>query len=99
MSSSYHLETNRPSAHSNKTVIQCLHYHVKWNQTGWAAALPCVHFNLMNTINISASFSPFQLCMGHFPHLIPPLETQTITDLSTDLSSKMAAAVQLIEQL
>ena len=31
--------------------------------------------------------------------MIPPLATQTITDLSTDLSSKMAVAVQLIEQL
>ena len=73
MSSSYHPETDGASEHSNKTVVQCLRFHVKRNQSGWSRALPLVRFNIMNTINISTGFSPFQLRMGHSPRLIPPL--------------------------
>jgi hypothetical protein len=73
MSSAYHPETDGSSKRSNKTVVQCLHYHMHRNQTGWVRALPCVRFNLMNTVNVSTGFSPFQLCMGRSPRLIPPL--------------------------
>ena len=75
MSSAYHPETDRSSERSNKTVMQCLGYHVEQNQMGWVKALPLVHFNLMNTVNISTGFSPFQLQMGQSPRLIPPLVT------------------------
>ena len=57
------------SKRSNKTVIQCLRYLVERNQTGWVKALPLV----MNTVNSSTGFSPFQLHMGRSPRLIPPL--------------------------
>ena len=32
-----------------------------------------VCFYLMNSVNSSTGFSPFQLHMGHLPHVIPPL--------------------------
>jgi hypothetical protein len=64
MSSTYHPETDRSSKQSNKMVVQALHYHVERNQKGWARALPHVQFNIINTINIRTSFSPFQLQMG-----------------------------------
>jgi hypothetical protein len=73
MSSAYHPETDGSSEHSNKTVAQALRYHVDHNQKNWVKALPVVRFNIMNTVNASTSFSPFQLCMGHLPRLIPPL--------------------------
>ena len=43
---------------------------------GWVCALPQIHFNIMNTLNKSTGFSPFQLCLGHRSRLnwlIPPL--------------------------
>jgi hypothetical protein len=42
MSSAYHPETDGSSERSNKSVVQCLRYHVERNQTGWVMALPLV---------------------------------------------------------
>jgi hypothetical protein len=73
MSSAYHLETDGSSEHSNKTINQMLQYHVRCNQKGWVHALPCICFQIMNTINASTKFSGFQLYLGHSPRLIPSL--------------------------
>ena len=73
MSLSYHPETDGASECTNKTVNQMLRYHVERNQLGWVCALPLVRFNIMNTINKSTGFLPFQLCMGCSPRVIPPL--------------------------
>lgn len=73
MSSAYHLQSDGASKHSNKTINQCLRYHVEHNQLGWQRALHQVCFDIMNTINSSTRFSPFQLWMGQSPHVIPPL--------------------------
>jgi hypothetical protein len=61
MSSAYHPETDGSSERSNKTVAQALRYHVDRHQKGWVKALPLVRFNIMNTVNSSTGFSPFQL--------------------------------------
>ena len=61
MSSVYHPQTDGASERTNKTINQALCYHVAWNQKGWVQALPCIHFDLMNTMNKSTGFSPFQL--------------------------------------
>jgi hypothetical protein len=73
MSTVYHPQSDGASERLNKTINQCLRYHVERNQTGWCQALPRVRFNIMNTVNASTGFSPFQLCMGRSPHVIPPL--------------------------
>ena len=39
LSSSYHPETNGSSERSNKTIAQCIRYHVRPNQKGWVCAL------------------------------------------------------------
>ena len=73
MSSSFHSETDSASKRTNKTINQLLHYHVKHNQKGWVKTLPLICFNIMNTVNKSTGFSPFQLCMGRSARVIPPL--------------------------
>jgi len=73
MSTAFHPETDGASEHMNKTVNQCLRYHVMRNQKGWAWALPHIQFTIMNTINKSAGFSPFQLNIEWSPWLIPPI--------------------------
>jgi len=73
MSTTYHPQTDGASECTNKTINQCLCYHVKCNQLGWMRTLPCIHFHLMNTINKSTGFTLFQLRMGRSPCLIPPL--------------------------
>ena len=55
----YYPQIDSASESSNKTVIQCLWFHVEWNQHGWAHALPKVRFHMMNTINASAGLTPF----------------------------------------
>jgi hypothetical protein len=95
MSSLYHPESNSCSERSNKSVVQSLWFHIQRNQLGWVKALPLIQFNLMNTINISMGFTPFQLCMGCSPQLIPPLVTDTTPIVNQD---KLAMNL-LIEQI
>jgi hypothetical protein len=73
MSTAYHPQTDGASERTNKTINQCLRFHVERNQTGWRRALPRVRFNMMNTVNASTGFTPFQLRMGRSPRVIPPL--------------------------
>ena len=73
MSTAYHPETDGASERSNKTVIQAIRFHVERNQKGWARALPRIRFNIMNTVNKSTGFTPFQLRLGRSPRIIPPL--------------------------
>jgi len=64
MSTVFHPETDGASERTNKTVNQCLRYHVTWNQKGWVHVLLRVRFAIMNTVNKSTGFSPFQLHLG-----------------------------------
>jgi hypothetical protein len=67
MSTSYHPETDGSSKRSNKTINQMLCYYIKRNQKGWVQVLPWIHFQIMNTVNTSTSYSGFQLHLGHSP--------------------------------
>lgn len=73
MSTAYHLQTDGSSKRSNKTVIQALRFHVDRSQKNWVRALRRVRFDIMNTVNKSTGFLPFQLRMGHSPRVVPPL--------------------------
>lgn len=87
LSMAFHPQTNGVSKCSNKTVVQALHFHMEWNQTGWVKALPRVCFDIMNTVNASTGFSPFSLKSGHSPHLIPPLINTMTPDPDGDTTS------------
>jgi len=89
MSTSYHPQTDGASERTNKTLNQCVRFHVDRNQHGWKRALPRIRFNLMNTINASTGFSPFQLRMGRSPRVIPPL----IMDADNEVEDIRAAEV------
>ena len=87
MSTAYHPQTDGASERTNKTVNQCLRYHVERNQLGWARALPRIRFHLMNTVNKSTGFTPFQLRMGRSPQLIPPLVPLPPNATTEDISA------------
>jgi len=92
MSTAFHPETDGASEQTNKTVSQCLRFHVTRNQEGWVQALPWVRFVIMNTVNKSTGFSPFQLHMGRSPRLIPPITAAAWESGGVD-------AAKLIDQL
>ena len=75
MSTLYHPETDGSSEISDKTINQMLQYHVCRNQKGWLCALPCIRFQIMNSVNASTKFSGFQLHLGRSLRIIPPLVT------------------------
>ncbi len=77
MSTAYHPKTDGASECTNKTIIQALRFHVAQNQKGWVHALPQVRFDLMNMINCSTGFTPFQLHMGQSLRLLHPLIPST----------------------
>jgi hypothetical protein len=74
-STAYHPQTDGASERTNKTLIQSLCFHVERNQKGWIAALPRIHFNLMCMVNKSTGYSPFMLCHGRNPIVLPPLDS------------------------
>ena len=95
MLSGYHPETDGASERTNKTVIQCLRFRVEHNQKGWVKALPTVHFDIMNTINKSTGFSPFQLRFGRLARMLPPIvnmeqEVEPIMTTARELALRMA---------
>ena len=73
MSSTYHPETDGASEQTNKTVIQCIRFAVERDQKGWVRTLPKVRFDIINTVNTSTGFTPFQLRFRKSPHILPPL--------------------------
>lgn len=79
LSTSYHPQMDGSSEQSNKTVVQCLRFHVERNQEGWAKALPKVQFDIMNSPNGSTTVSPFVLKTGRSPRLLPLLIMPTGT--------------------
>ena len=87
LSTAYHPQTDGTSERTNKTVNQCLRYHIERNQQGWSRALPRIRFHIMNTINTSTGFTPFQLRMGQSLQLIPPLVTPLPTSLEEEISA------------
>jgi hypothetical protein len=93
MLSAYHPQLDGASEQTNKTLNQCLRFHVDQNQRGWAQALPRVRFVMMNTINNSTGFSGFQLKMGRAPRIIPPLGRGT-QEKNIDIR-----AIEVIERL
>jgi hypothetical protein len=72
MSTAYHPQMDGASEQTNKTLNQAIRYHIDNNQKGWLSKLPRVCFAIMNTVNASTGFSPFQLKTGRSPRLIPP---------------------------
>ena len=97
MSMSYHPETDGSSERTNKMLIQCIRYAVEWDQKGWVKALPKIRFDILNTVNRSTGFTPFQLCFGHSPRLLPPLfpssQTTTMEQLAMELLTWMTATI------
>jgi hypothetical protein len=94
LSTSFHPQTNGASERSNKTINQCLRYHVERNQSGWVKSLPLVRFHIMNSVNRSTGFSPFQLRFGRNPRVLPPLFPP-----SSHLSNEDISARKVIETI
>jgi hypothetical protein len=94
LSTAFHPETDGCSERTNKTLNQCLRFHVARNQKGWVRALPRVRFHIINTINKSTGYSPFQLKTGQSPRLILPLIKP-----DTGVEAEDVAAADIINQL
>lgn len=95
MSTAYHPQTDGASEQTNKTLNQCIRFHVERNQKGWVQALPVIRFHIMNSVNASTRFSGFQIRMGCSPRIIPPLIPGTISDGT----SEETAACNMITQI
>lgn len=94
----YHPKTDGMSECTNKTVVQCLCYHIEQSQKGWAQLLPKVQFNIMNSINASTGFSPF-IKTGQFPCLLPPLLGNTAAQDNTEQGPELQNAEWMIKSI
>jgi Integrase zinc binding domain/Chromo (CHRromatin Organisation MOdifier) domain len=95
MSAAYHPQTDGASEHTNKTLNQCVRFHVEHNQKGWVRALPMIHFHMMNSVNKSTIFLGFQIHMGRSPQIIPPLVPGTTTDDTSENTSARSIIAQI----
>jgi len=91
LSSVYHPKTDGSSERSNKTINQCIRYHVRHNQKGWVHALPRIHFDIMNSVNASTGFSNFQIHLSLSPRLIPPIVPASLVSPVSNNSDAMHA--------
>ena len=92
MSTAYHPQTDSASERTNKTLNQAIRYHVDNNQKGWLAKLPRIRFAIMNTVNSSTGFSPFQLKTGRSPRVIPPLTPAPPTATAAEIDARQIIA-------
>jgi hypothetical protein len=101
LSSSHHPQTDGSSEHSNKTVIQCIRFHVECHQQSWARALPTIRFRMMNSINASTGLSGFQVCIGCSPCVLPPLvpSLPKVDNLRKDIAKALRETVDKIHDL
>jgi len=97
LSSAYHPETDGSSERSNKTINQCIRYHVRRNQKGWVRALPRIRFDIMNSVNASTGFSNFQIRLGRSPRLIPPLVPQPSQSTPSDTEEALRAQDLIVQ--
>jgi hypothetical protein len=96
MSTAYHPQTDGASERTNKTLNQAIRYHVDNNQKGWLSKLPRIRFAIMNTVNASTGFSPFQLKTGRSPRIIPPLIPAAANSTTAELDAhKIVAQLEL----
>lgn len=95
LSTAFHPQTDGASEHSNKTIVQCICYHVDHLQIGWIKALSRICFGIMNTVNASTGFSPFQLKSGFLPHVLLPLFPPPPTNtLAKDLALQVLQEIE-----
>jgi len=100
LSSVYHPKTDGSSERSNKTINQCICYHIRHNQKGWVRALPRIHFDIVNSVNASIRFSGFQIHLSRSPCLIPLIVTATVVPpVSNDTDTTHAKEVIEILQI
>jgi Integrase zinc binding domain len=92
LSTAYHPQMDGSSEQSNKTIVQCLHFHVERNQKGWVKPLPKVRFDIMNSPNRSTGVSPFVLKTGCSPRLLPPIVSPpTTTEAASEVPQEVEA--------
>ena len=93
LSSAYHPQSDGASERTNKTIIQCIRFAVERDQRGWVQALPKVRFDIMNTVNASTGFTPFQLRFGKsarmLPPIVPPIEGEVEETTAQEIISSM----------
>ena len=99
LSTAYHPQTDGMSECSNKTIVQCLWFHVKHNQKEWAKVLPKVRFDIMNSMNTLTGVSPFILKMEQSPQLLPPLITAPPNETTQPITTDEVDAWNFIENM
>ena len=73
MLTAYHPDTDGSSEQTNKTINQCLCFHVSHQPKGWVHMLHRIHFAIMSMVNALTGFSNFQLHLGHTLCVISPI--------------------------
>jgi hypothetical protein len=95
LSTAYHPQTDGASERTNKTLNQCICFHVERNQKGWARALPIICFNIINSVNASTGFSGFQIRMGCSPRVMPPLIQEATSEVTSDDAAARSITAQI----
>jgi len=89
-------ELDGSSEHTNKTLVQAIYYHVNLNQKSWLRQLPQICFAIINTVNASTGYSPFQLKTGRSSQVIPPLTPPNLNAMLAEISAcKIIAKIKL----
>lgn len=97
MSTVYHPESDGASKRTNKMVIQAICVAIKQDQKGWVQMLPKIWFNIMNTVNMSTGFTPFQLQFGKSAHILLPIIPPNHNDTHESTADKITMQMQPLQ--
>jgi hypothetical protein len=97
MSMAFHPESDGSSERTNETVNQAIRFHVQRKKKGWVRCLRPIGFQIMNTVNASTGFSPFQPRMGRYPRVIPPLVIKSGVPLIDDAELRAKVVMERLE--
>ena len=70
-------------------------FAVERDQLGWVKAIPKIRFDIMNSVNRSTGFTPFQLRFGRSPRILPPIIPSSITTPTDKLAADLLQRMQL----
>ena len=68
-------------------------------EKGWVRALPAVRFSIMNTVNASTGFAPFQLLQGRRPRVVPPLFDANVDAVCEEFPDEGRVAADVIRKI
>jgi hypothetical protein len=98
-STAYHPQTDGQSECANQKLEQYIRIFTDYYQKNWRRLLPLAQYTLNSWPNATTKKAPFELIMGHIPHVHQPTHTTSSPTLNDRLTSISQARKDAVDTL